>query len=125
MLAAFLANLTFPAVSTNIKSDNEALASQLNPYLIFPEHETAIVALTTNTTPDISSPGNGTTFGAYLDVQMTVDALLNGTAEGSTNGTVKRVVALTHIGYEDDIALAEQTRNIHLIIGFVPGSPLH
>lgn len=120
MLAAFLANLTFPTVSTNVKSDNEALASQLHPYLIFPEHETAIVALTTNTTPDISSSSNGTTFGAYLEVQQTVDALLNGTAEGASNDTVKRVVALTHIGYEEDIALAQQTRNIHLIIGYAP-----
>jgi len=117
MLAAFLANLTFPTVSSNIQSDNEALASQLNPYLLFPEHEMALVALTTNTTPDIASPGNGTTFGAYLDVQDTVDALLNGTAPGQDNTTVSRVVALTHIGYENDIELARTTRNIHLIIG--------
>ena len=119
MLAAFLANLTFPTVSSNIQSDNEALASQLNPYLLFPEHEMALVALTTNTTPDIASPGNGTTFGAYLDVQDTVDALLNGTAPGQENTTVSRVVALTHIGYENDIELARTTRNIHLIIGCV------
>lgn len=100
MLAAFLANLTFPTVSSNVKSDNQALQSQLNPYLLFPEHEMALVALTTNTTPGISSPGNGTVFGDYLAIQKTTDDLL-ASRLGTGNGKIKRVVALTHIGSYD------------------------
>lgn len=116
-LARFLQNLTMPTISTNVKTNNTALAARLQPYLIVPEHNLAIVAVTTNTTRGISSPGPGTTFEPYVSsLQPTVDGLLQSRL-GPGNGLVKRVVALTHIGYDEDIALAKSTRNIGLIIG--------
>ncbi|KAK9896117.1 5'-nucleotidase [Cystobasidium minutum MCA 4210] len=116
MLANFLNNLTVPAVSTNIFTDNALLRAQLHPYLYYPEHEMALVALTTVDVPGISSPGNGTTFAPYTSVQSTVDQLLQSRL-GMGRGACKRVIALTHIGYENDIELAQNSRNIHLIIG--------
>jgi 2',3'-cyclic-nucleotide 2'-phosphodiesterase (5'-nucleotidase family) len=97
MLAAFLRNLTFPAVSTNIFTDNALLREQLHPYLYFPDHEMALVGLTTVDVPGISSSGNGTTFAPYTSVQATVDQLLQSRL-GKGRGACKRVVALTHIG---------------------------
>lgn len=101
MLAAFLNNLTVPAVSTNIYTDNALLRAQLHPYLYYPEHEMALVALTTVDTPGISSPGNGTTFAPYSSVQATVDQLLQSRL-GMGRGACKRVIALTHIGKLDN-----------------------
>ncbi|CED84792.1 5' nucleotidase [Phaffia rhodozyma] len=117
LLGEYLSNLTFPTISTNIKTENTLLRSQLKPYHLFPKHELAVVALTTVDTPDISKPGKGTTFGKVLEVQKTVDQLLK-------KGGVKRVVALTHIGYDQDIELAKNSRNIHLIIGGHSHTPL-
>lgn len=101
MLAAFLNNLTVPTVSTNIYTDNALLRAQLHPYLYYPEHEMALVALTTVDTPGISSPGNGTTFAPYTSVQTTVDQLLQSRL-GMGRGACKRVIALTHIGKLDN-----------------------
>ncbi|KAL7416609.1 Metallo-dependent phosphatase-like protein [Mrakia frigida] len=114
-LAAFLSNLTFPTVSTNVVSTYKPLAEQLWPYLLFPEHDLALVAVTTTTVPGISSPGNGTQFLNYTtSLQPVVDKLLKSRKAGAI---VKRVVLLTHIGYDEDIALAKSTRGIHLIVG--------
>jgi hypothetical protein len=97
-LATFLSNLTFPTVATNVRSTYQPLSEQLMPYVLFPQHELAIVGLTTTDVPNISQPGNGTTFEPLVEsVQPVVDGLLDGSIGGG-NGTVKRVVALTHIG---------------------------
>lgn len=113
-LAQFLQNITAPAVSTNIKSS--ILGPYLSPFLLFPQHEMALVALTTTTVPGISSPAQNTTFEDYSVVQTVADSLLQSRL-GFGNGQIKRVVALTHIGYEEDIKLAQNSRNIYLIIG--------
>jgi 2',3'-cyclic-nucleotide 2'-phosphodiesterase (5'-nucleotidase family) len=68
------------------------------------------VALTTVDTPDISKPEKTTVFGRVDDVQTTVDALLAGKLGGEQGKKVKRVIAMTHIGYEEDIRLAKNTR---------------
>lgn len=70
----------------------------------------AVVALTTVDTPDISQPGEGTDFGRVDDVQIVVDGLLAGNLGGERGKKVKRVIALTHIGYEEDMRLAKNSR---------------
>lgn len=109
-------------ISTNVKSTYKPLQKQLKPFLIVPKHDLAIVAVTTESTPDISKPGNGTTFSPVLGVQETVNRLLKGNSKGKSK--VKRVVALTHIGYDEDIKLAQNSRNLHLIIGGHSHTPL-
>lgn len=111
LLGDFLQNLTFPIVSANIVSDNEKLNKTIKPYHIFEEYELAVIGVTTESTASISRPGDGTKFlNAVEAVQNTVDLI-----KSTTN--ITRIVALTHIGYEEDQRLAKETTGIHLIMG--------
>ncbi|KAI1852713.1 hypothetical protein JX265_003202 [Neoarthrinium moseri] len=111
LLGDFLKNLTFPIVSANIVSDNEKLNSTIKPYHIFPQYELAVIGVTTQETPDISKPGEGTTFSDPIAaVQSTIDHI-----KSTTN--ITRIAAITHIGYELDIKLAQETSGLYLIMG--------
>ena len=110
-LGDFLNNLTFPIISANIQSDNPKLNKTIKPYHIYPQYQLAVIGVTTETTPDISSPGDGTTFSNAIEaVQNTVNLI-----RSTTN--ITRIAAITHIGYEEDQKLAEQTTGLHLIMG--------
>ncbi|KAF9528279.1 Metallo-dependent phosphatase-like protein, partial [Crepidotus variabilis] len=112
LLAGFLHNLTFPVISSNVHSQNKDLASALVPYKVFPEHQLGLVAVTTETTSTISKPSNLTTFEKPLDaIQRTILDIK------TSHPTINRFVALTHIGYDEDIALAKASTDISLIIG--------
>ncbi|KAK7959018.1 5'-nucleotidase [Apiospora aurea] len=111
-LAGFIKNLTFPVVSANIVSDHPGLNASIKPYHVFDEHSLAVIGLTTDTVPDISKPGKGTQFGDHVaSMQVTIDHIR------STLPDVKRIAAITHIGYDEDIKLAKATRGLHLIMG--------
>lgn len=112
LLANFLHNLTFPVVSSNVHTTNKHLASALVPYKIFPKHQLALVAVTTETTKGISSPGNGTTFEDPLAAINRTIALIK-----RRHRNIKRFAALTHIGYDEDIKLAKASTDISLIMG--------
>ena len=117
-LAAFLGNLTFPIVSSNIHTENKALNATLVPYHIFPKHNLAIVSATTETTPDISKPGPNTHFeDPVTALQRTVDYI-------KAEKKADRIIALTHIGYGKDIELAKKTKGISLIVGGHSHTPL-
>ncbi|KAJ2905224.1 hypothetical protein MKZ38_005926 [Zalerion maritima] len=110
-LGEFLQNLTFPIISANIVSDHEVLNKTIKPYHIYEEYELAVIGVTTETTASISNPGKGTTFTDAIEaVQNTVDYIRE-------NTNITRIVALTHIGYDEDQALGEKTTGIHLIMG--------
>ncbi|TDZ54106.1 5'-nucleotidase [Colletotrichum trifolii] len=110
-LGDFLLNLTFPIVSANIVSDNEKLNKTIKPYHVFDKQQLAVIGVTTPTTPGISSPGEGTKFlDVVSSVQSTIDHI-----KSTTN--ITRIAALTHIGYEEDQKLAEQTTGLYLIMG--------
>ncbi|OLN96751.1 5'-nucleotidase [Colletotrichum chlorophyti] len=110
-LGDFLLNLTFPVISANIVSDNEKLNKTIKPYHIFEDQQLAVIGVTTETTPGISSPGPGTKF---LDVVSTVQSTIDH-IKSTTN--ITRIAAITHIGYEEDQKLAEQTTGLYLIMG--------
>ncbi|KAK4120190.1 Metallo-dependent phosphatase [Parathielavia appendiculata] len=117
-LGEFLENLTFPIVSANIISDHPVLNRTIKPFHIFPQYELAVIGVTTETTPGISSPGKGTTFtDAVAAVQNTVDLI-----RSTTN--ITRIAALTHIGYDEDQRLARETTGLHLIMGGHSHTPL-
>ena len=118
MLGAFLENLTFPIISANIQSDNPVLNATIKPFHIYDEYQLAIIGVTTVTTPSISSPGDGTTFGNVTEaVQNTIDLI-----KSTTN--ITRIAALTHIGYDEDQLLAESTTGLYLIMGGHSHTPL-
>ncbi|KAH8101781.1 5'-nucleotidase [Cristinia sonorae] len=112
LLAAFLHNLTFPIISSNVHSKNKKLASALIPYKIFHKHQLAVIAVTTETTASISNPSNLTTFEDPVEAAVKTVKHIKRTHPG-----IDRIVALTHIGYDEDIALAKATTDISLIIG--------
>ncbi|KAI0403361.1 Metallo-dependent phosphatase-like protein [Xylaria palmicola] len=110
-LGDFLKNLTFPIVSANVVSDNEKLNSTIKPYHIFEDYGLAIIGVTTETVPSISSPGKGTTFtDVVAAVQGAIDEI-----KATTN--ITRIAAITHIGYEEDKRLARETSGLQLIMG--------
>lgn len=110
-LVKWIKELDFPMICANVNTTDKSLKEALVPYKVFPEHQLAIVAVTTADIPGISNPDEGTTF---LDptetVQKTVDYVLE-------HEDVKRIVVMTHIGYDLDIKLAKNTRNVHLVVG--------
>jgi 2',3'-cyclic-nucleotide 2'-phosphodiesterase (5'-nucleotidase family) len=117
-LGAFLENLTFPIISANIKSDHPVLNATIKPYHIYEEYDLAVIGATTTETPGISSPGEGTTFGDVVEaVQGAIDEI-----RSTTN--ITRIAALTHIGYDKDQELAEQTTGLYLIMGGHSHTPL-
>ncbi|KAH8685228.1 Metallo-dependent phosphatase-like protein [Ilyonectria robusta] len=110
-LGEFLLNLTFPVVSCNVKSEYAGLNKTIKNYHIFEEHNLAVIGVTTDTTPGISSVGEKTTFlDPIEEVQKSIWEIRNTTE-------IKRIVALTHIGYDVDQELAAQTEGLSLIIG--------
>ncbi|KAH9213824.1 5'-nucleotidase [Leptodontidium sp. 2 PMI_412] len=117
-LGAFLSNLTFPIISANIQSNNSILNATIKPFHIYPQYELAVIGVTTEDTPSISSPGAGTTFSNVTEaVQNTIDLI-----KSTTN--ITRIAAITHIGYEEDQKLAEATTGLQLIMGGHSHTPL-
>ncbi|KAI0828740.1 Metallo-dependent phosphatase [Hypoxylon sp. FL0890] len=110
-LGDFIKNLTFPVISANIVSDNEKLNSTIKPYHIFEKYQLAVIGVTTEETADTSNPGEGTKFtDAIAAVQASIDEI-----RSTTN--ITRITAITHIGYEQDKRLAQETTGLHLIMG--------
>ncbi|KAI0551161.1 Metallo-dependent phosphatase-like protein [Xylaria curta] len=118
MLGDFLKNLTFPIVSANVLSDNEKLNSTIKPYHIFEDYGLAIIGVTTETVPSISSPGKGTKF---TDIATAVQ---NSIDEIKRTANITRIAAITHIGYEEDKKLAKATTGLQLIMGGHSHTPL-
>lgn len=112
LLSDFLANLTFPIISSNIHTQNSKLAKHLTPFKIFNKYNLALLAVTTETTATISNPSNLTIFeDPVTAAQRTVNLIKK------HHPNINRIVALTHIGYAEDIRLAQNTTGISLIVG--------
>ncbi|KAF9446090.1 Metallo-dependent phosphatase [Macrolepiota fuliginosa MF-IS2] len=112
LLSDFLANLTFPIISSNIHTQNPKLAKHLVPFKVFNKYNLALLAVTTETTASTSNPSNLTTFeDPATAAQRTINLIKR------YHPSIERIVALTHIGYAEDIRLAQNTSGISLIIG--------
>jgi 5'-nucleotidase len=110
-LGAFLENLAFPIISANINSDHPVLNKTIKPFHTYEEFSLAVIAVATETTPSISSPGKGTIFSdATTAVQNTIDLI-----KSTTN--ITRIAVITYIGYDEDQKLAEATTGLQLIMG--------
>ncbi|MEH7235556.1 5'-nucleotidase C-terminal domain-containing protein [Bacillus sp. JJ1562] len=130
-LVNFIKDAQFPFVSANVdfsKDDkfagifNDSIAKDFNNGQIYNGiikevngEKVGIFGLTTEETADISSPGS-IAFENYLEeAENAVKAL---EAQG-----VNKIIALTHIGYDDnaavdnDLILAEQVEGIDVIVG--------
>ncbi|KAK7036034.1 Metallo-dependent phosphatase [Favolaschia claudopus] len=110
-LGEFLDNLTMPIICANVDSQDKSINSTVKPYHLFPQYNLAVIAVTTDTIPLISNSDDSTSFADPIKtVQYWADYV-------RAHEHVERIVALTHVGYEVDIAMAQNTTGIHLIIG--------
>lgn len=89
----------------------ESINSTLKNFHIFEDYELAVIGATTETTPFISSVGEGTTF---LDP---IEEIMKSVYEIRNTTEIRRIVVLSHLGYDVDQELAEQSEGISLIIG--------
>ncbi|HWO96617.1 MAG TPA: 5'-nucleotidase C-terminal domain-containing protein, partial [Bacillus sp. (in: firmicutes)] len=130
-LAKFVENAKFPFVSANVNfSKDENLKDRFNDELsanpldgevyngIVKEvngEKIGIFGLTTAETKDISSPGDGVEFENYIEEAQ--KAVQQFEQQG-----VDKIIALTHIGYQDgggdnDVTLAKEVEGIDVIVG--------
>ncbi|KAG0221871.1 Metallo-dependent phosphatase-like protein [Mortierella sp. GBAus27b] len=111
VLGQFWSKLKMPVVCANIDfSKNPELGKLVKPYHIFEDIGVAVIGYITPTTADISSPGPTVSFtDPIVAVQKYIDEL-----QGKG---IKRILALSHNGYDQDQVLASKTRGLDLIVG--------
>ncbi len=113
-LAAFISALNFPVVSANITApEGDPLVGLLAPYVVLDVNgeQVGVIGIVTSEAPELSSPPEGMLFDG--DYAAVVNAI---TAELAEQG-VNKILLLSHIGYEADIALAPSLSGVDAIIG--------
>ncbi|TVQ54684.1 MAG: LysM peptidoglycan-binding domain-containing protein [Rhodobacteraceae bacterium] len=112
-LAAFLDAVEFPVIGGNVDVAAEPLlVGRLAPYVILDVAETrvAILGALTPDTATIASPGPNVRFRDPI-------AHLTAAVEEVRAQGVNKIIALTHVGLNDDIAIAEAVPGLDLIVG--------
>lgn len=126
VLKDFVEQANFPFVSANIDYTKDANLgglynsnignpgenSQIYPAIITEVNgeKVGIFGLTTPDTVSLSSPGDDLTFKDYkTSAQATVKMLQD---EG-----INKIIALTHLGYSEDLKLAEAVEGIDIVVG--------
>jgi 5'-nucleotidase len=113
LLASLISMARFPIVSSNIDVSKEPrLAGSLAPYAIktIGGERVAVIGITTTDTPAISNPGPTVSFNDPAGSVMASVAELHKIG-------VRKIILLSHLGYEDDIALAKKIAGIQVIVG--------
>ncbi|MBU1173893.1 MAG: 5'-nucleotidase C-terminal domain-containing protein [Alphaproteobacteria bacterium] len=112
-LAAFIDRADFPILAGNFDVEaNPDLAGKMEDYAVFDlgGDKVGVIGGLTVDTVDISSPGDDVTFeDAATAIQPLVDKL---EAEG-----VNKIILLSHLGYPEDLRVAEAVKGIDVIVG--------
>jgi 2',3'-cyclic-nucleotide 2'-phosphodiesterase (5'-nucleotidase family) len=113
VLANFIDNAEFPILCANFDfSQEKHLAGKIQPWTIIQKggEKYGLIGLTLETTREISSPGANITINdVFQSAQQAVTAL--------KDQQVDKIIALTHIGWDNDIDLAKKVKGIDIIIG--------
>lgn len=112
-LRPYLDAVSWPVLSANTDTSREPrLKDRYKPYTIVVKNgqRIGIVGLTTADTPTTSSPGPTVAF------RNEAQALTRAVAALKARG-VDKIVALTHIGYSEDKALAAQVDGVDVYVG--------
>ena len=108
-------SLKTPMLSANSSFDprpDSPAVDKIQPYIVLERagRKIGIVGLTTENVPETSTPGPGISFG---DAQKALeDAVRELTAQG-----VQIIIALTHLGLENDRQLARAVNGVDVIVG--------
>jgi len=127
-LARLADGATFPVVSSNLDVSAEPLlAGKIPTYTVVTKggEQIGIVGVSTPETENISSPGPNVVFeDPATGLQAAVDVL--------TGMGVDKIVALSHMGYEEDLALAAAVSGVDVIVGghshtfiYTPTAPIY
>jgi 5'-nucleotidase len=119
-LARFIEDANFPVLGANIDASAQvSLTGLIEPYTIIEVdgEQVGVFGLTTADTVFISSPGPDVLFADVTATAQATVAALQGMG-------VNKIVALTHIGYEYDLALAAAVSGIDVIVGGHSHTPL-
>ncbi|KAI8924768.1 Metallo-dependent phosphatase-like protein [Entophlyctis helioformis] len=111
-IESFIKNVTFPVLASNIdfKTAPSLYKAGVRPYTVIKKYSLGIVGYITNTTADITLGAKNIKFSdPAAPVQFYVDAL--------RKAGVKRVICVSHNGYNEDKYLAANTNGIDLIVG--------
>ncbi|MDD4904062.1 MAG: 5'-nucleotidase C-terminal domain-containing protein [Candidatus Bipolaricaulis sp.] len=112
-LARLIDRAEFPVLSANTTALAEpTLAGKVAPFDVFlVDGETiAVFGLTTETTSSASSPGPNVTFSPAIRSAAAIVGHLE--RQG-----IDKIIALTHLGYEQDLQLAKSVSGIDVIVG--------
>ncbi len=112
VLAEFLGYAEFPLLSANANMDAVTkLKAEVKPYTIleYNGEKVGVIGLTLKDTAVISSPGPVT----FADETATAKKCV---AELEGRG-INKIIALTHMGYGRDMALAESVPGIDVVVG--------
>lgn len=105
---------TFPIVSSNYDFSETVLDGLTKPWLIIRKDGVRIGIIGINIQPKGLIAAENYEGMKFLDPIETANRLA---AELRSKHKCDMIVCLSHLGYQDDIKLAESTRNIDLIIG--------
>ncbi len=109
----FVNKITFPITSANIDFRLIPLTAQkVQPYVIknYNGERVAIIGVTTENTPIVSNPGANIKFN---DVKVSVAKKID---ELKSKG-INKFIVISHIGYDEDIKLAQSVSGIDVIVG--------
>ncbi len=109
----FVAKAAFPILSANIDVSREpSLAGKVEPFLVkqYGSERVGIIGVTTADTASTSSPGDTVSFN---DVTKSVAGSV---ASLKTLG-INKIIVLSHIGYDEDVKLANSVAGIDVVVG--------
>ncbi|MBN1690624.1 MAG: 5'-nucleotidase C-terminal domain-containing protein [Dehalococcoidia bacterium] len=122
--AALVQRARFPVLAANMDVSREPLLSGIQPYVIYAieGEKVGIIGLITPDTAFLGYPGKNI---AFLPAADTARRYI---AELSKLG-VNKIIILSHLGYQDDVRLANEVAGIDVIVGghtatFMGGSEL-
>ena len=112
-LSDFLDKVSFPVISGNIDvSRSNVLAGRVQNHIVLEVggERIGIVSALATDTPETSSPGNEVVF------QDDIDSLTADVAALEAEGVTK-IIALTHVGYGRDMAIAAAVPGVDAVVG--------
>jgi len=120
VLADFIAKAKFPIISANIDiAPQSPLYGKIQPWQILDVkgEKIGVFGLTTPDTAILASVGDGVKFTDPIAAARTSVSALK--QQG-----INKIVALTHIGFENDVVLAQKVPDIDIIIGAHSHTPV-
>jgi 5'-nucleotidase / UDP-sugar diphosphatase len=113
-LANFIAKVKFPVLCANLDvTKDTGLKDKIKPYTIkvVDGERVALIGLVTPDTTTISSPGQTVVF------NDPVQALKDTVKEVETKESVNKIVVISHLGFDQDLALAKEVEGVDVIAG--------